>query len=113
MSTELTIWIKKILILIAILVMGYLLYMIESLILVLVISSFITILITPLIDLMEKRRVHASFTILGVYLIVIIIGSIVASTIIPIIIRYVSETVATVITWANEAQSIYANQGIK
>ncbi len=64
MSTELTTWIKKILILIAILAIGYLLYMIESLILVLLISSFITILITPLIDLLEKKGVHASFTII-------------------------------------------------
>lgn len=113
MSIELITWIKKILILITILIVGYLLYKLESLVLVLLISSFITILISPLIDIMEKKRIHASLTIIWVYLAVIIIGSIVVGTIIPIIITYVSETVTTVITWANEAQSIYATHGIK
>lgn len=64
MSLELITWIKKILILIIILAIGYLLYLIESLIVVLLISSFITILIAPLIDIMEKRRIHASITII-------------------------------------------------
>lgn len=108
MSTELITWVKKILILASILLAGYLLYLIESLVLVLVVSSFITILISPLIDMMEKRRIHASLTIIWVYLIIIIIGSVVVGTIIPIIITYVTDTVTTVITWANEAQSIYA-----
>lgn len=112
MSTELILWIKKILILVAILAIGYILYVIQSLILVLLISSFITILITPLIDLMEQRRIHASITIIGIYLIIIIIGSIVAWTIIPIIITYVSDTVSTVIRWANEAQMTYTSQWI-
>lgn len=82
----------------------------QSLIIVLLISAFITILITPLIDLMERRGVHASLTILGVYLIVIIIGSVVAGTIVPIIITYVSETVTTVIEWTRTAQSTYTTQ---
>lgn len=113
MSIELITWIKKILILIVILIVGYLLYILESLVLVLVISSFITILISPLLDILEKRRIHASITILWVYLIVLVIGSIVVGTVIPIIITYVTETVTTVIAWANEAQSIYAVHGIK
>lgn len=112
MSIELNLWIKKIMILIAILTVWYLLYIIQSLLIVLLISAFITILITPLIDLMEKKRVHASLTIIWVYLIVIIIGSIVAGTIVPIIITYVSDTVTAVIAWSNEAQSIYETQWI-
>ncbi len=112
MSTELTLWIKKILILAAMLIVAYLLYILEALVLIIVVSWFITILITPLIDLLEKKRIHASFTIIGIYLIVLIIGSIVAGTIIPIIINYVTETVTTVIRWANEAQGIYAQSGI-
>ncbi len=112
MSTELNLWIKKILILIVILTIGYLLYVIQSLILVLLVSSFITILITPLIDLMEKRKIHASITIIGIYLIIIVIGSIVAWTIVPIIITYVSDTVSAVIHWANEAQLVYTSQWI-
>ncbi len=110
MTTELILWIKKILILIAILIVGYLLYIIQSLILVLLISSFITILVTPLIDLMENRKIHASITLIGVYLIIIIIASVIAGTIVPIIITYVSDTVNAVIHWANEAQLIYTSK---
>ena len=46
-------------------------------------------------------------------MIVMMIGSIVVGTIIPIIINYVSETVTTVVAWSNQAQSVYASQGIK
>jgi predicted PurR-regulated permease PerM len=113
MSNELILWIKKILILIVTLAIGYLLYTIQSLILILLVSSFITILITPLIDLLERKKIHASITILWVYLFVIIIGSIVAGTIVPIIINYVSDTVTIVIRWANEAQWTYASLWIK
>ena len=112
MSNELILWIKKILILIIILAIGYTLYLLQSLLLVLLISAFITILITPLIDLLEKKHIHASITIIGVYVSVIIIGSVVASTVIPIIITYVSETVSSIIAWANAAQGIYAQQWI-
>lgn len=107
MSTELILWIKKILILIIILVIGYTLYLLQSLLLVLLISAFITILITPLIDLLEKKHIHASITIIGIYLIVLVIASIVMGTIIPIIITYVTDTVNIIVNWVNEAQAIY------
>jgi predicted PurR-regulated permease PerM len=55
MASELVLWIQKILILIVILAMGYLLYMMQSLLVVLLISGFITLLISPLIDMMERR----------------------------------------------------------
>jgi predicted PurR-regulated permease PerM len=55
MASELILWIQKILILIVILAMGYLLYMMQSLLVVLLISGFITLLISPLIDMMERR----------------------------------------------------------
>lgn len=112
MSSELSLWVKKIFILIAIGILVYLLWMIQSLIVILVISGFITILITPLIDLLEKKRIHASITILGIYMLVLVIGTIVIGTIIPIIITYVTDTVTTVIEWTKSAQIIYTTQGI-
>jgi predicted PurR-regulated permease PerM len=112
MSSELLLWIKKILILIAIGILGYLLWMIQSFIVILVIAGFITILITPLIDLLEKKHIHASITILGIYMLVLVIGTIVIGTIIPIIITYVTDTVTTVIEWTKSAQSIYTTKGI-
>ena len=113
MSTELINWIKKILILIAILVIGYLLFLISSTLVVLLISGFITILIAPLVSILEKKHIHASFTIMWIYLIIIIIWLIVVGTIIPIIVTYVTDTVNTVIYWASEAQSIYSSHWIK
>lgn len=112
MPSELILWIKKILILIAILIIGYILYKIESLLVIILISGFITVLITPLIELMQKRGIHPSVTIIWLYLIVMIIGSIVIGTVIPIIITYVTDTVTTVVAWANDAQSIYAQKWI-
>lgn len=113
MSNELILWIKKILIVVGILIIGYLLYIIASLLLIVLIAGFITILVTPLVNLMERKWIHASLTIIWVYLIVFLIGMIVVGTIIPIIVTYVTDTISTVILWANEAQSIYAIQGIK
>ncbi len=113
MSNELTLWIKKILIIVGILIIGYLLYTIASLLLIVLIAGFITILVTPLVNLMERKWIHASLTIIWVYLIVLLLGMIVVGTIIPIIVTYVTDTISTVISWANEAQSIYAIQGIK
>lgn len=110
MATELILWTKKLLIIIAILIIGYVLYMMQSLIVVLLVSGFITILVTPLIDSLEKKGIHASITMICIYLLVIIIGSIMASTIIPIIINYVTDTVTTVISWTKTAQSIYTSQ---
>lgn len=113
MSNELITWIKKILILISILIIGYLLFLINSILVILLISGFITILITPLVTLLERKYVHASLTILWIYLTIIVIWLVVAWTVIPIIITYVTNTVNTVIHWANEAQSIYTTHWIK
>lgn len=81
--------------------------------LIILISGFITVLISPLVNLMEKKRIHASITIIWIYLAVLLIAMIVVGTIIPIIITYITDTVSTVIHWANEAQSIYSLQWIK
>ena len=113
MANELILWIKKILILVWILIIGYLLYIIKWLLLIILISGFITVLISPLVNLMEKKRIHASITIIWIYLAVLLIAMIVVGTIIPIIITYITDTVSTVIHWANEAQSIYSLQWIK
>ena len=113
MSAELILWTKKLLIIIVILIIGYVLYMMQSLIVVLLVSGFITILVTPLIDSLEKKGIHAGITMICIYLLVIIIGSIMASTIIPIIINYVTDTVTTVISWTQTAQSIYTSQWIQ
>jgi len=76
------------------------------------ISWFITILITPLADKWEKYHIPAWMTVIGIYVIIFLLGSIVIGTLIPIVINYVTDTANLVINWVNTAQNIYMTQGI-
>jgi hypothetical protein len=51
-------------------------------------------------------------TVIGVYIVIFLLGSIVIGTLIPIIINYVTDTASVVINWVNSAQSVYMTQGI-
>lgn len=112
MQTELTLYIKKIFLLTVILCGFYILYTLSSIVLMLVISGFLTILINPLADKWEKHHIPAWMTVIGVYIVIFLLGSIVIGTLIPIIINYVTDTASVVINWVNSAQSVYITQGI-
>ena len=90
----------------------YLLYSLSTIVLMLVISGFITILINPVVDYGEKKHIPAWITVVGIYIIIFLMGSIVIGTLIPIIIDYVTDTAALVIQWVNTAQGIYLREGI-
>jgi predicted PurR-regulated permease PerM len=111
-SSEISLWIKKILILIAILGWGYILYTLQNLLFILMISGFFTILINPLVDILERYHIPSWLTVIGVYIVVIILASIVIGSLVPIVIGYVSDTVNQLIFWVNQAQGIYINQWI-
>jgi predicted PurR-regulated permease PerM len=113
MSNELTLWTKKIIIVLGLAAILYILYHLSSLVLVLLISGFLTVLITPLVEKWKKYHIPEWITILSVYVIIFFLGMIVIGTLIPIIITYVSDTVNIIITWVNNAQSIYAREGIE
>lgn len=110
MHTELTLWTRKILILLLIWALIFVLYTLSSLVLVLVIAGFITILVNPLIEKWESHGIPAWISLLGVYIIIFILGSIVIGTLIPIIIDYISDTITIVTTWVNTAQGIYMRE---
>lgn len=112
MQTELSIWTKKLLIVVWFLALGYTLYLLQWLVIMLAISGFITILINPLVNRGESERIPAWLTVIAVYIVLLLLGSIVVWTVIPIVITYVTETATTIINWANTAQSIYIRDGI-
>ncbi len=112
MNTELSLWTKKILILIGIAGALYTLYILNWLVIILLIAAFITIIINPLVVKGEKYNVPAWLTVIGVYIVIIILGSIVIWTIIPIVATYISDTTTLIINWTNTAQSIYLTEWI-
>lgn len=112
MSAELSLWIKKIMTLILIIWILYLGYRIWGIIFDVIISWFLTIIITPLVDKWEKYKIPSWLTLLWVYIIVILIFSIVIGTLIPIIISYVSDSISAIISWTNTAQWIYLQKWI-
>lgn len=113
MTHELSLWIKKLVILIALGVLLYLLYRIGSIVFVILISGFLTIILNPIISLGEKHKIPAWISLIGVYIIIIILGSIVIGTLIPIVIAYVTDTINTITVWANQAKEIYLLHGIE
>jgi predicted PurR-regulated permease PerM len=112
MTAELQLWIKKILIVLAIAAGLYILWMLSSIITLILVAGFLTIVLNPLIDLGERHKIPSWLTLIGVYIIVFLLGSVVIGTLIPIVINYVTETAALVINWVNSAQSIYLREGI-
>lgn len=112
MHTDLSLWVKKIFLILLIWALLSVLYILSSLVLVIVIAGFITILLNPLIERGEKHKIPAWITLLWVYIIVFFLGGIVIGTLIPIIIDYVSNTIAIVTLWVNNAQSIYIKEGL-
>lgn len=112
MNTELRTWIQKILILLVVFVILYILYSLSSLVLIVIISGFITILINPLAEKGERYNIPAWMSVIGVYIIIFFLWSIVIGTLIPIVIDYVTETVGIITNWINTAQTIYLKDGL-
>jgi predicted PurR-regulated permease PerM len=112
MSKELILWIKKIFILLLIVWGIYIIYILSSLVLTIVIAGFMTVLINPLAEKWEKHHIPVWLSILGVYIVIFFLWSIVIGTLIPIVIDYVSSTISTITYWINQAQWIYLREGL-
>lgn len=113
MSHEIEIWIKKIITLILMIVVMYIGYATREILFLLLISWFLTLLITPLVNKWKKYHIPEWLTITIVYIGIIILATIVIVTIIPIIINYFSWVVKQIADWAITAQDIYSKHGIK
>ncbi len=112
MNNELSIWTKKILILLGISWLLYVLFLLKGLVMILIIAGFITLITNPLVSKWESYRIPAWLTVMSVYIIVIILWSIVIGTIIPIVANYISDTTKEIIDLANTAQSTYEKEWI-
>lgn len=112
MHNELSLWIKKILLLLLLSAWVWILYILSSTILLLVIAGFITILINPLADKWEQHGIPSWVTVIGVYITIFLLWSIVIWTLIPIVIDYVIDTTSLVINWVTLAQTTYLEQWI-
>lgn len=113
MTQELSLWIKKILILLVISIGIYLLWTLSSIVLILLISAFITTVLNPLIEKWEKRKIPSWLTLICVYILVIILWSIVIGSLVPIIVNYLTNTTTLIINWVNLAQSTNLVEWIK
>lgn len=111
MTHDLSLWVKKILVLLLILGGLYLLYTAASILLIIVIAAFVTILLNPLVERGEKHHIPSWVTVTLVYIFILLLGMIVIGNLIPIVIDYVSSIVRLVIDWVNNIQNIYINQG--
>jgi len=105
MTQELSLWIKKVFILLTIASWIYILWTLSSIVLILLISAFITIVLNPLIERWEKYKIPSWLTLIWVYILVIILWSIVIGSLVPIIVNYLTNTTTLIINWVNLAQS--------
>lgn len=113
MDKELIIWGKKVVLTILIGVFCYALYISQDIFFILLVSTFLTIIISPLVNLGERYRVPAWITVIGVFIILLLLLLIVVGTLIPILSNYISESIGTVTNWTNNAKEIYLSQGIQ
>ena len=112
MPISLSLWIKMVFSLLLILIGLFILYILSPIVVMLVISGFLTILMSPLVDRGEKYDIPSWVTVIGIYVAVFLLGSIVIGTLVPIVINYVTDTATLVIHWVNTAQETYLKNWI-
>ena len=110
MNQDISLWMRKICILIGITILGYLLYALRDIVFIVVISLFLTIMVNPLVNLGEKYKVPAWLTLTFILIIVLLLGSIVVGTLVPIIVNYISDVVNAVSNWTLKAKEIYTSE---
>jgi predicted PurR-regulated permease PerM len=111
MTQDISLWIKKILVLFLITGLLYVLYTISDTLIIVLIAGFITILVNPLVNLGERHHVPSWLTLMWVYIGFFVLGSVIIGTFIPIITDYISIIIRTIIDWANNIQQVYTTQG--
>lgn len=112
MSKEIEIWIKKIISLGIIAIICYIIYLTQNIISMLVISGFLTLLITPLVEKWKKHKIPEWITICFVYICIIFLVVVVFAAIIPIIINYLVSITTQIIEWSKNAQEIFLQKWI-
>lgn len=113
MERDLLIWTKKVIITLWIGIFCYILYTSREIFFILLVSGFLTIIISPLVDIGERYRIPWWITVISVFVFIILLLLIVAGTLIPIITNYISESIGTITSWTNNAKDIYLSKGIE
>ena len=113
MTNEISLWIKKLAVTAIMVAIGYGIYLTSNTIILLGVAGFLTILITPLVDKWRKFHIPEWITIVVVYITIILLATIVAVSIVPIVIDYFASIIRQVTHWANTAQDTYLHYGIR
>ena len=113
MSNEISLWIKKLAVTAIMVAIGYGIYLTSNTIIMLGVAGFLTILITPLVEKWRKFHIPEWITIVVVYIAIILLATIVAVSIVPIVIDYFASIIRQVTHWANTAQDTYLHYGIR
>lgn len=112
MSTELKLWIKKIIVLLLFAALLYGIYHTIDIVIMILTAGFITLLISPLVDKWKRYKIPEWLTVSIVYIIVVSLIVLIIGLIAPIIINYMSDLSHQVLAWSNTAQETYSRYGI-
>lgn len=113
MSRELLLWIKKLIVTGLLIALCYGMYLTQSIIMLLFVAGFVSMLIIPLVDKLKKHKIPEWLTIVLVYIGILLLATIVILTIIPIVVNYITNVVNQVITWSTTAQITFQTEGIR
>jgi predicted PurR-regulated permease PerM len=112
-STSLSLWTKKIGIIIVYALIAYISYSMGGVIFILVISGFLTLLFSGVVDTWEKRRIPAWLTLTVIYIMATLAIILIVSTVLPIFVEYITKWVNSLIVWINSLQSSISTGGVR
>jgi predicted PurR-regulated permease PerM len=73
MQNEISLWIKKIMLLLLIAGFCYIFYVAREIFFIVMISGFLTIIVNPLVDTGEKYKIPAWVTIIAVFVLIFLL----------------------------------------
>jgi predicted PurR-regulated permease PerM len=90
-SSSLSLWTKKIGIIIVYALIAYIAYNMGGVIFILMISGFLTLLFAGVVDTWERRRIPAWLTLMIIYIIATLSLILIVSTVLPIFVEYITK----------------------
>lgn len=112
-TSELTIWWKKIFILLILGAALYIAYILSSIIIMIFLAGCITLVTYPLIEKWEQYKIPAWMSITSVYLVVFLFGLIIIGAIVPIFIEYITRGIESITATIRYIQITYTTSWIE
>jgi predicted PurR-regulated permease PerM len=112
-SSSLSLWTKKIGIIIVYALIAYIAYNMGGVIFILMISGFLTLLFAGVVDTWERRRIPAWLTLMIIYIIATLSLILIVSTVLPIFVEYITKWVSSLIVWINALQTNISTGGVR